>query len=41
MAHVDGVDFYLCPIGDPGDRDVQFTTDLALPIQRAHIGQNL
>ena len=28
MAHVDGVDFYLCPTGDPGDGDVQFTTDL-------------
>ena len=28
MAHVDGVDFCLCPTGDPRDRDVQFTTDL-------------
>ena len=28
MAHVDGVDFYVCPTGDAGDRDVQFTTDL-------------
>ena len=28
MAHVDGVDFYVCPTGDAGDRDVRFTTDL-------------